>query len=261
MNQKSVLRMPGLRMPGLRMQCLHTLCLRTLCAVMLITCILMGQLSSVFAKSAAAETLSKPELDSKVISVSVDGIAHSAESAPVRIRAADIFSLEAYVQNTGTATWGEVRSEGERGGTFLSRGPDYNQTFGTHFIIHGQGARTLPNETYRLNTLLRAPTEPGEYTMIWQSADWLSASGEDYRTKPFFGEAITVRFIVEPRTDQEPEKPPRVPGVIDGFDFEYEGSFALPEAHPRQENSFYESGITLRTVNLDERRQLSARRH
>jgi hypothetical protein len=68
-----------------------------------------------------------------------------------------------------------------------------------------------------------------------------------------------VNVKVIPRTEQPPEPTPHVPGIIDISDFEYEGSFSLPRVPgvPQDEKAFFESGITLRTVDGEKRMLLT----
>jgi len=195
------------------------------------------------------------ELDAELISVTVDGAAYASGDAPVTIPAGQVFRFEVAMKNTGTEIWGD----GERAASFLSRGPDYNETFGVFFISYGHGKQTAPGETNIYSTILRAPAEPGDYTMIWQLADWVTAYGYTYTTKPFYGDIVAVKVNAVPRTDAPPPEKPHIPGVLDINDFEYAGSFSLPKVPdvPQDEKAFFNSGITLRTVNGEKRMLLT----
>ena len=127
------------------------------------------------------------ELDSKLISVTLEGQTLITDQ---------VFSLSVVMKNTGTAVWGQFLEQGERGASFLSRDPDYNDTFGTFFISPNQGSRVQPGEEFTYDAYLLAPSEPGVYTMTWQLADRIIIYGNNYTTKPFFGEKVTDRKSV-----------------------------------------------------------------
>jgi len=186
------------------------------------------------------------EMDSKLISVTLEGQTLITDQ---------VFSLSVVMKNTGTAVWGQNSEQGERGASFLSRDPDYNDTFGTFFISPTQGSRVQPGEEFTYDAYLRAPSEPGDYTMTWQLVDWIIPYGNNYTTKPFFGEQVTVEVTVVARTEQPPPEPPHRSGVIDISDFEYEGSFSLPSVPnvPQDEKVFFKSGITLRDYGGEKR--------
>ena len=104
-----------------------------------------------------------PELDGKLISVSLEKQVYIG--TPVKITTGQVFSFTVVMENTGIETWGQFLDSGERGASFLSRNPDYNDTFGTFFISPNQGSLVEPGESFTYDTYLRAPSEPGEYTM------------------------------------------------------------------------------------------------
>ena len=207
---------------------------------------------------------SPSEMDSEIISVSVNGVSYASGDAAVQLVTDQVFRFTIVVRNTGSATWGQFYDQGQRGATFMSRGPDYNETFGTFLLSPNQGSLVSPDATFTYDMSLRAPAAPGEYTMIWQLADWIIPyiylPNMDYTTRPFYGEATVVKITVAPRTEQPPPAPPRVAGVLDIYDFEYEGSFSMPSVPgiPQGDyKSFFESGIALRTVNGEKRMLLT----
>ena len=118
---------------------------------------------------------------------------------------------------------------------------------------------TASGETFIYNASLRAPSSPGVYTTTWQMADWIIPYGDNYQTKPFYGDRVTVTLNIIPRTEQPPEPKPRAPGMIDISDFEYEGSFSLPRVPgvAQDEKAFFPSGISLRTVDGEKRMLLT----
>jgi len=200
-----------------------------------------------------------PEMDAKLISISVNGNAYTLTGQPVQLITDQVFSFVVAMQNTGTATWGQDLSQGERGSSFLSRDPDLNTIFGIFFISPGQGQHTAPSETFVFNSSLRAPSMPGDYTMKWLLADWIIPYGNNYSTKPLYGDTVIVKVTVTARTEQPPPKPPRKQGVLDVADFEYIGSFSLPPVPdvPQDEKAFFKSGITLRTIGGEKRMLLT----
>ena len=201
-----------------------------------------------------------PELDNELISVSVSGEECTDGISSVTIYTDQVFQFTVVYKNTGTATWGQhLTASGERGASLLSRNPDYNDTFGVAYISPGQTQVCAPGETFTYNASLRAPAVPGVYTTSWQMADWIIPYGNNYQTKPFYGEQVTVTLNIVARTEQPPVSNPPIPGVIDISDFEYEGSFSLPRVPdvPQDEKAFFPSGISLLTVNGEKRMLLT----
>jgi hypothetical protein len=204
------------------------------------------------------------ELDSELVSADVKGVPYKIGGAPVEVMTDEVFRLAINMKNTGTEVWGHNLDQGQRGASLLSRGADYNDTFGVFYISPGQGQRTQPGEAFLYDASLRAPSEPGEYTMAWQLADWIipynSRPGMDYTTRPFYGSAVTVKVLVRPRTEGPPPEKPRVPGVLDIHDLEYAGSFTLPSVPgiPQGDaKAFFRSGIALRTADGEKRMLLA----
>jgi hypothetical protein len=196
-----------------------------------------------------------PELDNELISVSVNGIDCTDENKSVTIFTDQVFQFRVQMKNTGTEKWGQHLADAERGAALLSRDPDYNDTFGIPFISPGQTQLTAPGDTFIYNASLRAPAIPGVYTTSWQMADWIIPYGNNYQTKPFYGEKVSVTIKVIARTEQSPSSKPLKEGLIDVSDFEYIGSFSLPAVPgvPQDEKAFFPSGITLRTVGGEKR--------
>ena len=198
-------------------------------------------------------------MDSELVSLAVKGSPYQEGQAPIELVTDEVFIMNVIMKNTGTETWGQYISEGERGASLLSRDPDYNDTFGTFFISPGQGSRTQPGETFAYNASLRAPAVPGDYTMVWQMADWIilyQTQYMPYDTRPFYGDAIIVDITVAPRAEPPPPAPQRVPGVVDIDDLEYIGSFTMPVVPGTvayDEKAFFNSGITLRSVDGEKR--------
>ena len=245
-------------------------------------------------------------MDSEFLSVKINGVPYVyGTSDPIALITDEFFSLEIIIKNTGETTWGKNVSAGEHGASLLSRGDpstetegkrpdDYNETFGTFFIIypmqfgslvgdnmapnpnHPNGNPTvIPGHTWTLNTTLRAPSTMGNYTMRWQAVQWPIGSGNppgyhitttstsrknnpnNYFNRPFFGDELVADFKVLQRTEQPPPPPEHKKGILDMSDFEYQGSFKLPQVWKSADNGIYghtdsktyvKSGITLHKI-------------
>ena len=200
-----------------------------------------------------------PSLDSRVVSISINGTDYTFTSAPFTVPANNAFVLAVQMENTGTVQWGGDRSVGQYGATLLSRNPDNNTTFGTFLISLGQGTHAGPGATDTFRAGLRAPSTPGHYTMTWRLADWIipdeQYGGLNHADAMAYGDTVTVEVSV---TDPLPipNAAPHQPEVLDINDLTYVGSFTLPDvpgAVGGDEKAFYESGIALRTVNGEKR--------
>jgi len=208
--------------------------------------------------------LPQTSMNAQILSVAFDS--SSAGDSPVTYQPGDpaptvpadqTFWFSIGVQNTGTSTWGQDSAAGQMPASFLSRDPDYNTTFGTFFMSPYQGQNVAPGDSFTYKTGLRAPSTPGTYTMTWQLAEWttLIDGTTPYASAPFFGPQVTFTINVVARTDSPPTTV-KQPGVVDASDFEYVGSFALPPVpgtDPPDEKTFFTSGITLRTVDGEQR--------
>ncbi|MCL2490934.1 MAG: cadherin-like beta sandwich domain-containing protein, partial [Propionibacteriaceae bacterium] len=180
---------------------------------------------------------------------------------PPTFQAGQVFWLTITVQNTGTLTWGWDASQGWVPASLLSRNPAYNTVFGTFFIANTHMTDIEPGDTFDFQSGLRAPATPGVYTMTWQAVEWSVGTG-DYTQAPSFGDPISITVNVVARTDSPPPAQPRTPGLIDGSDFEYMGSFSLPTVPVdpgfNSETTYFNSGLTLRNVGGEERLILAA---
>jgi len=229
------------------------------------------------------------ESSSDTVSIEISGFPFdNGTSAAVQLITDEIFQFKVVLQNNGTTTWGNAAS-GQHGASLLSRGDpgtevngkrpdDYNETFGTFFVLYPwQNSLVVePGGQMTYDTIFRAPSTPGTYTMRWQTAEWplgrnqgshISETNQslrdrpiNYFNRPFFGTEIVVDIVVTQREGQ----PPYVskPGVLDASDFDYVGSFALPQVWTglgdvgfTDTKTFRDSGITLRKVG-DELRML-----
>ena len=196
-----------------------------------------------------------PGMDAELLEVRIDDAVYTPGDAPPQIPAGQVFKFELIVKNIGTLTWVDDYADELHPTTFLTRNPDYNADFGTFLITPGHAYSFDPGETVSFYTSLMAPATPGTYTLTWQLAEWAPYTYvRDWASAPFFGPEVSLTFEVVPRTDMPPVQV-RIPGVVDGSDLEYVGSFALPAVPGaiHDEKSFYPSGITLRTVDGEQR--------
>jgi len=71
----------------------------------------------------------------------------------------EIFPATIKFKNTGTSTWGA----GGEVFYLISQNPTRNYTWGTYFIILGQGHTVAPGDTFNFASNLRAPSTPGKW--------------------------------------------------------------------------------------------------
>lgn len=202
------------------------------------------------------------DLDSQFVGIQFDTTLNGdspvpyVASDPPTVQASQVFWLTITMRNTGTVMWGSVLDEGQSYASLMTRNPDYDTTFGTFFISGSQGMRIATGDTFDFRSGLRAPATPGTYTMTWQMVPWLAGPFTgDWTTLPFFGPQVSVTIKVVSRTDSPPPAPAHVPGLVDGSDVEYVGSFTLPDVPGVFDDTkvYFASGITLRTVGGETR--------
>ena len=172
-----------------------------------------------------------PELDAKFVRMKVPG----------KLVTDQVFRASITMKNTGTATW----AEGRFGVKLLAAGPVGNTTWGTSYIILGQGRKIQPGTEFTFGSWLRAPGEPGEHVFQWQVAK--------ARGTTVFGETTEARTItVEQRPEEPPPTPPVQPKtgkhILTFDDFAYAGSFKLPRKAAGGDPLFASSGLALRTM-------------
>jgi hypothetical protein len=169
-------------------------------------------------------------------------------SVPKRLLAGQVFYVEYTMKNTGNEGWGP---DNEKHTVLRSREPDDNRTWGTFFITQGQGTAVPPGKEFTYRSWLIASSTPGEYVLQWQPAKW---EGEGYAGKVTpFGEP-TPRLViqVQQRPDEPalPAPPSQAPGekqVLAMDDFEYAGSFKIPDREGH-DLPFSHSGLALRRM-------------
>ncbi|OGJ87544.1 MAG: hypothetical protein A2268_03835 [Candidatus Raymondbacteria bacterium RifOxyA12_full_50_37] len=158
----------------------------------------------------------------------------------------EVFEARISMKNTGTTTWGS--SSGQTPVTLVSQNPKCTMTWGTWFIILGQGNAIAPGDTFTFHSRLKAPSSPGTYDFGWQIERWLGGGGSFDTTTPFFGDTVTGESIyVSQRLETPPPPPLHKDSLLDSSDFEYMGSFKVPNI-PGQEDKYTESGLALKDV-------------
>ncbi len=160
---------------------------------------------------------------------------------PQAVRADQVFAVKITMKNAGTETWKEGRDITPT--SLRSQSPDDNDTWGTSYIIQGQGTAVAPGQEFTYRSNLRAPSRPGKYVFQWRAHGKSGLFGE-----PTAKVEITVTRGAEPK-----DKPPVAHAPDEGGkraltpeDFEYLGSFKLPEAVGKGGAGFSESGLALR---------------
>jgi hypothetical protein len=162
---------------------------------------------------------------------------HVATEAPSSVLAGEVFEAKITMENAGSRPWGD-------GLKLLSQFPEGNETWGTSFIILGQGRSCTPGEQIVFASYLKAPATPGDHEFRWRMA-----RNEDGRT---FGEPTpprTIKVLPRPPEPPRPAAPARDPSrkaVLAAGDLEYAGSFKLPESVDGCGSAFTESGLAFR---------------
>lgn len=168
-------------------------------------------------------------------------------TAPDTVITDQVFEAQIVMKNNGTVAWGQNSDQIKV--TLVSQGPAFNTTWGTYFIIMGQGNTVRPGETFTFTALLRAPGTPGSYDFSWRCLNDIPGGGVPVnRNETQFGETASKRITVTQRQETKPADPPHRNGILDASDLEYVGSFQTNNVQG-QENIYTESGLTLRNVN------------
>ena len=189
-----------------------------------------------------------PPWDAKCLAVEV----------PEEVLTDQVFVGRITVQNTGTAPWRSIPYAGEPDPQpiLYSQAPDRNKTWGTDFAYIGQGQEIGSGKEFTLVSGFKAPSIPGEYGFQWR----LARRAKEGDTV-FFGEP-TLRKVIRVRPRPEAPRPvpsardPRGKKVLELDDFQYAGSFRLPEKVGEGGAGFSEIGMTLRKMPDGTRRLL-----
>ena len=174
---------------------------------------------------------------------------HVKTDVPKTVAADQVFVAKITLKNTGTQAWREVRDVGAP--ALKSQSPDDTPTWGTNFVILGQGVEVKPGQEFTFRSNLRAPTDPGKYTFQWRL----------HGQPGYFGETTAKVEITVTKAKGADVKPPAVPAAdatgkrpLAADDFEYLGSFKVPEKVGKGGAGFSESGLTLRKAPDGSRR-------
>ncbi len=149
-----------------------------------------------------------------------------------------VFLAKITMKNTGSQAWGD-------GMSLRSQDPLDNTTWGTHFIIMGQGRNAKPGEEFTFSSYLKAPAVAGKFAFQWRVMR--------NRDNEMFGEPTAREFIVVQKRPEEPvgEPPALEPSrkhVLSFEDFEYAGSFKVPASVEKRDSVWSESGLALRKM-------------
>ncbi|HSQ58679.1 MAG TPA: hypothetical protein VLM40_23360, partial [Gemmata sp.] len=168
---------------------------------------------------------------------------------PKTVEADQTFAVAITMKKTGTRTW--QFGEGNTPATLRSQSPEENETWGTKYIIQGQGTKVAPGQQFTFKSNLRAPSEVGNHVFQWR------LSGK----QGLFGETTAKLEINVVARKEAAAKPPAIPAAdADGKrpltfnDFEYLGSFRVPVKVGKGGAGFSESGLALRKLTDGSRR-------
>ena len=151
-----------------------------------------------------------------------------------------IFPAAICMRNTGDSAWDITNT------LVHSQNPYKNYTWGTYFILQHNGPMLAPGDTFNFTSDFRAPHLPGKFTFQWQCFN--NNSGQ------LFGEITPSESItVTQRLEQPPAPSAHKDSLLDSSDFEYLGSFKLPDL-AGHDNTFSASGCALRIMPDSARR-------
>ena len=185
------------------------------------------------ADAAPATAASIPEMDSRFV----------RQEVPRKVRAGQVFTAKITMKNAGRLAWKEVWRQVGTNTQLISQSSPDSATWGTSYIIQGQGTQVAPGAEFTFVSALKAPAEAGKYDFQWR----LKGRGE------MFGEPTErVEIVVEPigAPPAEPELPgPDEDGrrVLTLDDFAYVGSFKIPAKAGEGGAGYSELGMALRT--------------
>ncbi|MCY2953920.1 MAG: NBR1-Ig-like domain-containing protein [Planctomycetota bacterium] len=181
----------------------------------------------------AAEPSARLKWDAKFVRMEI----------PETVLTDQVFLAKVIMRNTGSVAW-----EGQNQAILHSQNPEDNTTWGTHFVYMRQGNSAKPEEEFTFVSYLKAPSTPGKHAFKWR----LARRTPDGKTE-YFGESTAPRVIkVEQRPaltpPAPPEQDPSEKRLLTIDDFEYAGSFKVPERVGEGGAGFSESGLALRKM-------------
>jgi hypothetical protein len=182
--------------------------------------------------------------------LSINGITYSASKAqfikceiPDSAYTDTCFIAKIYMKNTGSDTW----SQSQTGVTLCSQNPKYNQSWGTYFIIQGQGTSVKPGDTFVFTSRLRAPSDTGKISFSWQCLNTISDGGYlDTVNKTWFGDIVNKSIYVKQGAKASPLVFTRKNSIIDSANFIYIGSMKIPVLS-EYNITYSESGLALKS--------------
>jgi hypothetical protein len=188
-------------------------------------------LATLMVRAQQNEASSEPDLDAKYVKMVV----------PEKLLTDQVFKASITMRNTGGKAW----KEGAFGTRLLAIDEEGSTTWGTSYIILGQGRNITPGQENTYSSWLRAPSKPGRYVFQWRSAKM--------RGSDLFGESTEARTIVVEQAAPEPAPAPPVQPevgkhVLTFDDFEYAGSFLAPRKGAEGDPLFASSGLALRKM-------------
>lgn len=160
---------------------------------------------------------------------------------PSTVEAETAFLAEITFQNNGTEPWDAV-THLSLAPKLVSKSPDNNTTWGTNFIILGQGFVIDPGESHTFTSYLLAPSATGNTDFQWRPFS-------QYDINSQFGDSSTLTTINVTANTSPPYSPPPTPPPVNSrralteADLTYVGSF-LPSA-PNTSTNFSEIGLAL----------------
>ena len=179
-----------------------------------------------------------PALDAKFIKMS---------KVPKELLAGQVFRVAITMKNTGTRAWGPAIKDHV---VVRSQAPVDNTTWGTHFIIQGQGKTCKAGAEFTFASALMAPPDPGEYVFQWRVSRMDRGSHRGPATgfgQPTPPVTITVRKR-PPAASTAPAPATRSASgkkVLCFDDLEYAGSFKIPR-RAKQDLPYSHSGLAIR---------------
>ncbi len=187
----------------------------------------------------AQDRPAQPARDAKFVKMEV----------PDKVVAWQVFEVKITMKNTGTETWkctGPVHLH--------SQGPAENSNWGTNIIRVGQNQTAEPGQEVTLVSNLRASGTPGKVVFQWQARDSQGFVGEPTPAK-------TIQVEARPADPPSPARPARDPAekqVLTFQDFEYVGSFKVPDLvrfeKAQGASTWSETGLALRRTRDGDKR-------
>jgi hypothetical protein len=177
---------------------------------------------------------------------------------PTQVLTDQVFPGRITVRNTGTAAWTGIpySDHAQPHPVLYSQNPERNKTWGTDFAYMGQGLEVKPEQDFTFAPHFKAPSTPGEYGFEWRLA-WRTRDGK----LVFFGESTERKVI---KVQQRPVAPTPASRsrsatgkkVLTIDDFQYAGSFRIPEKVGDGGAGFSEIGMTVRKMKDGKNRLL-----